>query len=332
MSSIQVGLIGSGPMGRDLANGLAEVERARLVAVCDARQESADKLADDLGVEAAGSIDEMLERDDIDAVMVATPPFTHCDIAIASAKAGKHLFVEKPMAVTVGDCDAMSRAVRDAGVHLAIGLVCRYYAVHCKVREMVHAGKIGRPVFMQVHRTSGPWGESQVVPWRLRRAQSGGSLMEINAHEIDFMRSVCGEVASVSAAGGIYLQTEGDYPDLAAVTLNFESGAVGFLHSSHVTAVGGCGGQIDGTEGSIRYPLLFGELDTIEARDWNGPIEIGLDDREIEDAVVAELAAWIDAVIEDRDAPVGAVDGRAAVAIAEAAYRSIESGRPEEPE
>ena len=82
--------------------------------------------------------------------------------------------------------------------------------------------------------------------------------MEINAHEIDFMRWTCGEVTSVYGAGGQYVQEDTDYQDVVLASLNFENGAVGLLHSSHASAVGGYGGRVDCEKGSIYFPQIWG--------------------------------------------------------------------------
>ena len=327
MSDMNVGLIGCGVMGGSLSGALEQVEQAALVAVFDPDAEAARQVAAERGVQAESALETMLSREDIRGVIIAAPPFLHRELCVAASEAGKHVFVEKPLAPTVADCDEIIAAAERAGVKLMVGQVCRYHAIHGGVKRIVDSGDVGDPIFMQVARTGGPWSGVWAKSWRASREKSGGILMEINAHEIDFMLYVCGKATSVFASGGRYVSTDLDYPDVAAVTLQFESGATGFLHSSMASALGGYGGHLDGTEGAIRFPALFMEDPEVKLKRFDGEQET----RPLQDPgnpVAAELAAWVGAVLNDHEPEVTGMDGRAVVEVAEAAYESIESGRP----
>ncbi|MCY4403178.1 MAG: Gfo/Idh/MocA family oxidoreductase [Candidatus Poribacteria bacterium] len=329
MQTIGVGVIGCGGMGRSLANGANAVEDIEVICVSDLQEELAKTLAENLDTSYTTDYHELLANDDIQAVLIASPPFLHAQMAVDATNAGKHVFSEKPMAPTLEDCDAMINAASKNNVKLTIGLVCRYHATHSKVREIVHSGELGAPANMMVHRIGGPWGGGHRTPWRLERAKSGGSLMEINAHEIDFMRWTCGDVASVFAAGGQYVQEDTDYPDVVLASLNFENGAVGLLHSSHAAAVGGYGGRIDCEKGSIYFPQIWGGDASIQIKTFDGEgrsIRIG--DIDVPQPVQQEIRVFIDAVRNDTPPPITGVDGRAAVEIALAAYQSVETGQP----
>ena len=127
MEELPVGLIGSGPMGASLARACAKLERAEIVAVCDISKEAAQALGQELGVDHyADDGRRILKRDDIACVIIATPPLLHRKGVERAAKAGKHIFCEKPMATNVSDCDAMIAAVKRAGVKLQMGQVLRY--------------------------------------------------------------------------------------------------------------------------------------------------------------------------------------------------------------
>ncbi|MBI2191417.1 MAG: Gfo/Idh/MocA family oxidoreductase [Planctomycetes bacterium] len=328
MKTVQVGLIGCGVMGCGLAKALTRVEGARLVVVSDPDRQAAEKLGQELGVPAVTDLGRVLRRRGLHAVIGAPPPFKHREVAVAAARAGKHLFIEKPLAACLPDADAILRAAKRARVKLMVGHVCRYHPVHRKVRDLVAEGAIGRPLLLHVYRLGGPWGGIWAKSWRLSREMSGGTLMEVNAHEIDFMRFVFGDVRSVYAAGGNFLEKRADFPDLALLTLKFQSGAMGFLHSSQVSALGGYGCRVDGHEGSLLIPSFWGEAAGVQHKRWEGENRfIPASDLKGIDAVQAELTEWIEAVRGDTPAPVSGEDGRAAVEIAEAAYASIETGR-----
>ncbi len=328
MDTIGVGVIGCGSMGRSLATSAHAVEGIEVICVSDLQQALGKKLSEELGTAYTPDYHELLDDDSIHLVLIASPPFLHAPMAIDAASAGKHVFSEKPMAPTLADCDAMIAAATENDVRLTIGLVCRYHATHSAVRQIVHSGELGAPVCMMVHRIGGPWRSGGYhTPWRLERAKSGGSLMEINAHEIDFMRWTCGDVAAVSASGGQYIQTESDYPDVVLASLQFTSGAVGLLHSSHVSAVGGYGGRVDCEGGSIYFPQIWGVDATIEIKPFEGAgRHIKIADIEVPPPVQEEIRVFAEAIRNDTPPPITAGDGRAAVEIALAAYQSVETG------
>ena len=328
MSKIGVGIVGCGGMGASLARGVGELETAEVVACYDDAGETAKELAEKTGSRACASYEEMLADDAVQAVAVATPQFAHAECTVAAAKAGKHVFCEKPMAVTLERCDAMISACREAGVKLMIGQVCRYHGVHSKVQELVASGEFGKPVCMIVRRIGGTWGGAYNQHWRLKRELSGGNLMEIHAHEIDFMRFVCGDVVRVYAAGGIYVDQRLDYPDLALVTMHFANGAKGLLHSGQVSAIGGYGGRVDCEGGSIHFPTIWGAEGGIRMCKAGGEATfLPTSEITVETPVTHELRDFVDAVIHDTAAAIPGEEGRAAVEIALAAYQSIETGQ-----
>ncbi len=330
MKTIGVGVIGCGGMGRSLATSAHAVEGIEVICVSDLQRTLAEKLSADLNASYTLDYHDLLADDRIQAVLIASPPFMHAPMAVDAANAGKHVFSEKPMAPTLEDCDAMIAAADENGVKLTIGLVCRYHATHSKVYEIVQSRILGAPACMIVHRTGGPWGsEHSHTPWRLARAKSGGSLMEINAHEIDFMRWTCGDVAAVYAAGGQYIQHESDYPDVVLASLQFKNGAVGLLHSSHISAVGGYGGRVDCEGGSIYFPEIWGGDATIQIKPFDGEGEqIKIANIEVPPPVQEEIRVFVDAIRNDTPPPITGLDGRAAVEIALAAYQSVESEQP----
>jgi predicted dehydrogenase len=233
------------------------------------------------------------------------------------------------MSPTLEGCDAMIEAARKHGVKLGTGLVCRYHAAHSKVREIALSGEIGTPVCMTVYRLSGRWGGVWRTSWRSKLALSGGTLMEVNAHEIDFMRAVLGDVRRVYAAGGLYRDTGIDYPDVALVSMTFASGAVGLLHSSQTSAIGGYGGRLDGTEGSVTFPAIWGRDAALTIKTSGGEARtLPIAEIPVPNPVAEEIRRFVAAVQAGEEPPVGAAEGRAATEIALAAYRSIESGEP----
>jgi len=326
MEKIGIGVIGCGGMGSSLANSAKTLEHVEVLRVSDVDESRAKNLANQLSVEYDLAYHELFKHDEIQAVLVATPPFMHSQVTVDAASAKKHVFCEKPMAPTLEACDAMIKAAQENGVKLTIGLVCRYHATHSKVRELVHSGELGKPVCMMVSRIGGRWGGGH-PSWRFKRELSGGSLMEINAHEIDFMRFVFGDVKSVYAVGGTYVQFEADYPDVMVVSLNFKNGAVGTLHSSHVSAIGAYGGRVDCENGSIYFPGIWGGGATITYQKVGESAQtIPISEIKVEEPVKHEIRRFVDAIIKNEEPLITGYDGRAAVEIALAAYQSVETG------
>jgi predicted dehydrogenase len=330
MEKIGAGLIGCGVMGSALARSLSNLDHARVVAVSDVDAALAEKTKNELGASFAyQDYRDMLERDDIQAVMIAVPGFLHEEPAVAAARAGKHVFCEKPMAVTLEGCDAMIASCEAAGRKLMIGHVCRYHGVHSRVKRMVEDGRIGQPTCMVVRRLGGGWGGIWAKHWRMERSKSGGTLMEVNAHELDFMRWVCGDVRRVTARGGQFREKQTDFEDIMLTTLEFESGAIGFMHSSSASAVGEYGGRLDGTEGSIHFPAIWGENAGLRyARFGEQATFTPAGDIVVEEPVQAELRGFFDGIVNNAPTPVTGRDGRAVVEIALAAYRSAQTGEP----
>lgn len=322
MDAVRFALIGCGPMACQLADSLASRTDARVVAVVDPVSEARQRAAEAYQAEGYAEHAQALARDDIDAVIVATPSHLHKGIVIDAAQARKHVFCEKPMALTVSDCDQMIAAAEAAGVRLMVGQVLRLMFPFWRIKELATPDELGTPVCVSIRRLMRLSGTG----WRGRRAASGGPLFEVHVHEFDLMRHLCGEVAQISAYGGQFLTEGVDYYDIYLVNLRFRSGAVGHLHGGR-----GMGGHV--FEGRIICPggmLTFGpEWGTGAMQRAGGEPEALRDDTRIGPVGIDwELDSFVQWVLRDKPPVITARDGRAAVELAVAAYRSIEEGRP----
>lgn len=326
METLGVGLISCGVMGSDLARNLVKIQRARLIAVCDEIEDAAKKLAAELDVPHETEYRRLLARRDLDAVIIASPCFLHREMVEAAAAAGKQIYCEKPLGLNVADCNAMIAATKNARVKLMVGHVLRYHPQQRRIKEWVASGELGAPTCMSVHRLGGGWSGVWAKHWRNQRAQCGGVLLEVNIHEIDWMRWVCGDVVRVQAIGKNFISPNLDYEDIILLTMQFANGAFGLLHSSIASAQGGYGGQLDLVEGSISFPQLWGN--TLVVSKTAAKEKITLELPKTDPPVQQELTDFVESVLNDRQPPITGADGRAAVAIAEAAYQSIATGKP----
>jgi predicted dehydrogenase len=307
-------------MGTGLAKRMHAREEAAIVAVSDVNAEARAKAAGEFGAKPFEDYRALLKEQGVDAVIIATPNDTHKKIAVAAAKAGKHVFLEKPMALSVADCDAILAAAKAARIKLMVGQVLRLLPPFIKIREMIASGELGEPWGIFVTR----FGGGGFGGWRAERKIAGGILYEVHVHELDFMRSVCGDVRAVSAVMGHYANPQMNYEDMALVNLRFKSGAMGSLHASYVAVRGGSYGKILCSDGALDYSWS----DSIIRYQKKGGEEQVLDTKAlgIEDGVAHEIRAFCEWVLRNVKPPFTGVDGRAAVEMAQAAYLSAKQG------
>lgn len=317
-------------MGTRLAEESQQLDQVRLVGVWDHDPPAAEHLASRLSSNAFPDVRSLIHNAAIQAVIVATPPRFHHRYACAAARAGKHVFCEKPMATTLSDCDDIIQTCELNGVRLMVGHLTRFHPLLCYVRQAIQKGGLGEPVCISLRRLGGPWSEGDWFrPWRLKRNESGGALLEINCHELDFLRLIGGDVDSVYAVGGRFRQLEADYPDQMLLSLRFSSGAIGHLHSSQASAIGAYGGRVDCTNGSVVFPAIFGSSPVIHlCRFGEEPRVIGPEEFAEVSPVAEEMKAFLASIRGQTPPPVTGQDGRSVVEIALAAYESLDTSRP----
>jgi predicted dehydrogenase len=318
---VGVGVIGVGLMGRRHAENLArQVADARLVAVADADVAARERVAQDLAATSSPSVEGLLDRPEVHAVVIASPARFHEAHAIAAAHAGKDVFVEKPIAMTLDGADRVVAAARDAGVRLQVGFQRRYDAPYAEAQRLVSGGTLGRPLFYRgVNRDrEAPLGP----PGSFAR---GDILVESAIHDLDGARwMLSDEVAGVRAD----LATVGDPtsapgPNVAMVILRFGGGAV-----AHIEAMRGARYAYD-----IRSEVLCEDgavmvggfaqtiLTVLRGNERREDLYPGFLER-YADAYAAELRDFVSGVPERRPPAVTGEDGRRALAVALAADRA----------
>ncbi|MBW3622318.1 MAG: Gfo/Idh/MocA family oxidoreductase [Armatimonadetes bacterium] len=323
MTSFGVGLIGCGGMAMHLAREARELPQARIVSVCDVDEERAAKAGEEFGASNVTDYRAVLENPEVEAVIIATPGGFHEEPTVAAAQAGKHVYCEKPMAVTLEACDRMEAACRDAGVKLMIGQVLRLYPTFHKTADLLREKVVGEIQSMHVVRTGGP--STFSGGWRARYDLSGGLLMEVNAHELDFMRHVAGDVESVYATSRQIIPGRYDYDDTFQIDMTFRSGATGHLYASCASTLGEYGMTFECSEGTLQNggfggPIRYAKFGEKE------PTALGKEEWEKEEPYRHELRLFFEAVEGDTETAIPAREGRAAVELALAAYRSAETG------
>jgi myo-inositol 2-dehydrogenase/D-chiro-inositol 1-dehydrogenase len=301
----------------------------RLAGVLGATPEEGAAGAAALGGRPFDSLDALLHAGDVHAVLIATPSDTHVDLAVLAASAGKQIFCEKPMALTVAECDAMIAAAERAGVALMVGQVQRLFPLLAETRRLVRDGALGRPVSALMFRHD--MLQRQPGSWLQQRMQVGGLLHQSSVHEIDWLRTTFGEVAEVFARGApATIQAGLDFPDAVELSLRFTSGCVATLNACMTSYVRAHGGAVHGTAGGIRFDLHAGTL-RWRASDGRGLEQERGDfifDAGHAAALRAELRAFVDAALGQAPVLIPGSEGRANIEVIQAALISIVDRRP----
>lgn len=329
--TVRVGLIGAGRMGATLAHHLAfSVETADFVAVADPQEAAATAVAQKCHVPAIYTdYHELLARDDIDAVVIVTPTNTHTAVIKAAAATGKHIFTEKPLALTLAGCDEAIAAVEAAGVKMQVGFMRHFDPAYVAAKQQIDEGVIGRPVMFK---------STGRDPWRTsleyaRREASGGLIADMGIHDFDLARWLMGsEVERVYSEGECLVYPElGEVGDIdnAVVNLRFANGAIGNIDVSRNAIYGyDIRTEVIGSEGSLFIGGLQRTMTWTLKKNQVSHDTIPYFMERFGEAYAAEIRAFINAIENDEPVAVDGQDGRAATAIAIAATRSLDEGRP----
>jgi len=208
MTELRIGVIGAGGRG-----GLARLahkpdEGVRLTAGVDVRPAALESFREQYGPDVFVSDDyrELLARKDVDAVFVTSPDYCHEEHAVAACRAGKHVYLEKPMAITIEGCDRILEAAKAAGVKLYLGHNMRHFPVVRKMKELIGAGAIGEPKVGWCRHFVCYGADAYFKDWHAERSRSTGLLLQKGAHDIDVLHWLCGGYTRrVTAMGGLTL-------------------------------------------------------------------------------------------------------------------------------
>jgi UDP-N-acetyl-2-amino-2-deoxyglucuronate dehydrogenase len=250
---VNAGLIGCGRVAPRHAQSISELPQARLVAVADVIEGRAQRFAHDYGAQAYTDFRRLLDRPDVDMVSICTPSGLHAEMAIAAMQAGKHVVIEKPMALSLEDADRIIAAAALTGVKLCVVLQNRYNPPMQDLRRVVDEGRLGRLI---LGNATVRWYRPQEYyedGWHGTWAMDGGALMNQSIHHIDALQWLMGDVQSVFAYTAT-LAHRMEAEDTGVAVLRFANGAVGSVEGSTVT-------YPENLEGSV---ALFGECGSVK--------------------------------------------------------------------
>jgi myo-inositol 2-dehydrogenase/D-chiro-inositol 1-dehydrogenase len=327
---IRFGVLGVGRIGKIHTSNLASrIPGVRVGAIADVFPAELAAAAEKFDIRNAyPSYLQVLEMPEIDAVVICTPTNTHYQMILDAAAAGKHIFCEKPIDLSLEKILRINQTVEHCGVRLMVGFNRRFDPNFLKVRDTVRSGKIGEPQILRItSRDPAPPPETYI------RA-SGGLFLDMTIHDFDMARYLVGsEVTEVYAKAGVLVDPvfakAGDW-DTALVTLSFENGAIGAIDNSRKAVYGydqrvevfGSGGMITV---SNRTPdnHIYIDGDGVHS---SKPQHFFLD--RYAESYVIELQSFVDAVLKNRTPPVTGRDGLAPILIGLAAKKSLLEGRP----
>ncbi|MCG3198288.1 MAG: Gfo/Idh/MocA family oxidoreductase [Candidatus Omnitrophica bacterium] len=336
-----VGLIGSGFMGRTYAETVARfVPDARLVGVtCGSRAEA---LAKDYGIPHFPDLGSLLGQEDLDAVMIATPHALHAEQALLAAEAGKHMLIEKPMAGSVAECDAILAACSSSGLRCSIGFSQRTRTCNLRAKELLSSGELGKVLHIRATQLV-PEGMANLPKWQFEEANLG-TLFGHGIHNFDMIRFLTGqEIVAVRARCRSLdpnTPTEGtsdvlmDLSDgtIAYFFCSFQIPKPGFPRSQFSCQIACEKGLLDiDAYGELRVSLHGKSWEVLavqEPIDWQGK---GFLDPVRLQTYILHVTDFSNSIREGREPSITGWDGRQAVAAALAAYESSRTGREARP-
>lgn len=337
METLNVGVVGAGTMGKTHARCWSRLPGARVLAVADPQINKAETLAaavadDDNAPRAVADAGDLLAS--VDVVSVCVPTVSHRAVAEAALAAGKHVLCEKPLALTLTDCDAMIASAQRANVVFTVGQVVRFFPEYAGAKRLVQAGKIGAPAAARTRR-GGDFPRTD-TDWYADPKRSGGIVFDLLVHDIDWLLWCFGPVQRVFAKGLTDRLADKalDHLDYALLTLRHESGVISHVEGTwadpggFVTAF-----EIAGDRGLLSHdsrktaPLT---KSVRQAESGGGGVAVPASPLAPgDDPYFRQIAAFAAAIRENAALIVTPGEARAAVAVAVAARQSMQTGKAE---
>jgi myo-inositol 2-dehydrogenase / D-chiro-inositol 1-dehydrogenase len=330
MKKLKLGVIGTGRIGKvHIATLVQAVPQAEVVAIADINLAGAAEVAKAFGIEkVTASHSDIINDPEIEGVIICSSTDTHAKYIVEAAKAGKHIFCEKPVDLSLDVIRGAIDAVRAAGVKLMVGFNRRFDPNFLKIRQLVAEGKIGQPHIIKI--TS----RDPAPPPAEYSAVSGGMFLDMTIHDFDMARYIAGsEVIEVFTNAAVLVDPAigkaGDV-DTAVINLKFANGALGVIDNSR-KAVYGYDQRVEifGSKGMINTDNNYPENHRYYSFDGvHGSLPLNFFMERYLESYANEMKIFCDAVIKDLQMPVGGEDGLQSVAIAMAAKKSWLENRP----
>lgn len=335
MSKIKVAVFGCGAIAeRRHIPEYAANENVELVAFADPIVERAEKMAETYGGKAYSSYEELLANETVDAVSVCTPNYLHAPMAIAAANAGKHVLVEKPMAVSTEEGEQMIEAAKKNGVYLMVGHNQRLMPPHVKAKEILDSGRLGKVLnFRTSFGHPGPegWSVDGAESWFFRKEEAiMGAMGDLGVHKSDFIRYLLNDEVSEVAGFISTLHKEGTkVDDNATCLLRMKSGAIGTLVASWTQYRAGDNSTVLWCEnGVMKIGTVEGDEVIVELT--NGTVEtykvgaMATNEKQVPSGVID---AFVESIVTKTPPAISGEEGLRSLQVILAAFESEKTGQ-----
>ncbi|WP_246637622.1 inositol 2-dehydrogenase [Crassaminicella profunda] len=327
---MKVGIIGAGRIGKvhsqSIMNHIPEVE---IKAISDVYLEGAKEWAEKMGIPTATQdYKEILNDPEIDAVLICSSTDTHAQISIEAARAGKHIFCEKPVDLSVAKVEAVLEEVKKAGVKFQVGFNRRFDHNFSKVKELIDGGKVGDLHIVKITSRDPAPPPAEYVK------VSGGMFLDMTIHDFDMARFLVGsEVEEVYVSAAVRVDPaigEAGDVDTAVINLKFADGTICVIDNSRKAAYGydqrvevfGSKGKVEIANDTPSSAILSTEEGVFSEKPKYFFLERYMD------SFVDEMKEFMDAVLNEKEVPVTGIDGLKPVLIGLAAKESVKTGAP----
>ncbi|MFL2553803.1 MAG: Gfo/Idh/MocA family protein [Candidatus Rariloculaceae bacterium] len=319
---VRVACLGMGWWSDVLADAIGRSSAIEIVNCYTRSGEKRSAFAAKYRCRAATSYEEMLADDSVQAVINTTPNSVHLETVRAAAEAGKHVFLDKPIANSVVDGKAITEVCATAGVILSIGYQRRRESHYVWIKEQIAAGHFGKLVQAECNISRDRLGKIDLSSWRYQSVgMPGGVMLQIGIHYTDVLEMLMGPVKRVSAMS-VRLVLPGENPDVANMVLEHESGAISNLTASYASASEYYMMNIYGKEASAYYDLFTG-LRYLK-RGESEPIPVSCEQN---DSIVGELEEFAACVRGEAEPEVGGQRATESLAVIRAGAKSAKEGR-----
>ncbi len=318
MKQLNIGVIGLGEIGALHCDALLQIPQAKLLAVADIDEVRAKQIAQKTGAQFYQDYRELLAREDIDAVIIATPDHLHKEPCVAAAKAGKHILVEKPLAMTVEDSEAILGAVEKANVKLMVGFTLRFFPQYQHAKTSIEKGEFGKLISLFARRTN-------LISQAQRLKGRTGVLFFLGIHDFDVLRWMVGaEAKEIYCMSTKHDKSPYEVEDETFTSIRFENGVIASAHIGWCLPEGHPTGfdfklDVTGTNGILNLDMVRQGVEKHVAGHTSFP--------PMASPLITEDRSFIDAIFHDKNVPVTGEDGFKAVQITLAALESIKTGK-----
>jgi myo-inositol 2-dehydrogenase/D-chiro-inositol 1-dehydrogenase len=266
MKQLGIGIIGAGRIARVHAEAYKAVAGGKLIAVAESEPLRLEAFSREYHIEPYRSYQDLLRHPGVDAVVIATPNWLHTEMALAAAAAGKHVFCQKPLALTVEETDAIIAATKKAGVLLQVGFMLRFTPPMQEVKTLVAGGGLGDIIALR----AAVFGWEPSADWFYDKSKGGGVILDTMIHFADLLIWLVGGLREVHALGGAYV-LEGAKrhrsPDNASVQFRHGNGASSQIYVSWTTGYGDFLYEIYGSRGTISVNFLERQITSVFFKD-----------------------------------------------------------------